>query len=59
MKTILKKIEKYIRIAFILSMAIIFYPCIYVFGFLMALTCSCSPHKTAIKCIDSFNGVFE
>lgn len=54
----MKKTIMYIRILAILTMALLFYPLIYLFGFMMALVCSKNPHKTGIKCVDNFNGVF-
>lgn len=53
------KIVFWIRATLILLMAFVFYPCIYIFGFLMATVCFNNPHKKGIECIDKFNGVFE
>lgn len=49
----------WIRATVTLLMAFSFYPVIYVFGFLMSIPCWINPHKSAIKCIDKFNEVFE
>lgn len=54
----MRKAIIYMRVAAILTMALIFYPIIYLFGFMMALAYSKNPHKTGIKCVDNFNGVF-
>lgn len=50
---------KWIIATLILLICAAVYPCVYVFGFVMAILTDMQPHSTAIKCIDNLNRVFE
>ena len=53
------KLVFWIRATITILMAFVFYPIIYVFGFLMSIPCGINPHKSAIRSINKFNEVFE
>lgn len=55
----LKSVLFWIRATALLFLAAVFYPTIYLMGFIISIPCGVNPHKSGLKCVDKFNEVFS